>query len=346
MKTMSILRILSFAVLVIVLAESAMPVAHAAKKPAPKKTTKTVVLGTKQLDGNQAKLGVTYTLGKSSPINITLDKIEYTVEPLRFGSDVVSAKSDQKIMVLHYTLHNCMPINRSLGWSTLEITAVDSNDTNWRYATAVAMEATGEPCNMDLKPAQKTRVYTAILVPAKGEIPKLIFQSSDKLVLRYDIRGKALPLPAPIADPSDPTKATALEKVPAQMGTYYPMRELHGRIDSAEFSTEPFRDRAPGKGVRYLIIKGTVKNNLVSKRSMTWGTVTPKLMDSDGGEIHWASDTYYASRDDSINADIEPGSEVHFRWVFEVPDKVQLQSLEIKQTSDGRLFAYDLTQIK
>jgi hypothetical protein len=164
--------------------------------------------------------------------------------------------------------------------------------------------------------------------------------------LRYDIRGKVASLPDPIADPQDPSKATALEKVPAQMGIYYPMRELHAKIDSAEFTMEPFRDRAPGKGLRYLVIRGTVKNNLIVKRSMSWGTFTPKLIDTDGGEIHWSSDTYFASRDDSISAEIEPGNELRFRWVYEVPDKVQPQSLEAKQTSDGRKYVYDLSEIK
>lgn len=303
------------------------------------------VLGTTQLNGDQAQLGVTYTLGKRDPINVTLDKVEYTIEPVKLGKTVVVPKADQKLVVLHYTLHNCNAATRSLRWSTLEINAVDSNDTNWRFVQDVAMESTSERCNMDLKPAQKTKVYTVIAVPAKGEIPKLMFQSSDKLVLRYDIRGKATKLPAPIADPADPTGATALERVPAQMGVYYPIRELHGKIDSAEFSTEPFQDKAPKKGYRYLIIKGTAKNNLVDKRSFTWSTFKPKVVDADGGVIRWGEETYYGSRDEKIRGDIEPGQELRFRWVLDVPENVQLQDVSVVEGS-GRAYVYDLSSVK
>ena len=330
----------------LIVAFVSIPGMSAAKKTAAKKTSPPrIVLGTKQLNGDQAQLGLTYTLGKSNPINVTLDKVEYTVEPVKFGRNIIAPNADQKLMVLHYTLHNCMPSARGLGWGTLKINAVDSNDTNWDYYGDVAMEATSELCRMDLKPAQKTKVYTVIVVPAKGEIPKLMFQSSDKLVLRYDIRGKATKLPTSIADPADSTGATALEKVPAQMGTYYSIRELHGKIDSAEFSVEPFKGKAPKKGFRYLVIKGTAKNNLVDKRGFSWGTLKPKLVDADGGEIRWGGETYYASREEPARGNIELGQELRFRWVFDVPEKVQLQSVSMVE-GNGRTYVYDLSSVK
>lgn len=331
--------------LITVFALSAMPVVSVAKKAAAKKPAKRIVLGTKQLDGSQAKLGVTYTLGKQDPINVTLNKIEYSVEPIRFGSTILVPKSDQKLLVLHYTLHNCKASDRYIGWSAVDINAVDSNDTNWRYIQDVSVETTFETCKVYLKPAQKIKLYTAILVPAKGEIPKLMIQSSDKLVLRYDIRGKASPLPDPIADPADPTKATALERVPAQMGTYYPMGDLHGKIDSVEFSTEPFKEQPPKKGYRYLVIKGSARNNLFEKRGLSWGTFVPKVVDGDGGQIDWGQETYFASRDEGIRSNIEPGQELRFRWVFDVPEKLPLQNISVTE-GNGRAFVYDLSQIK
>lgn len=335
----------------LVVALVSTPGMTAVKKVAAKKVTvkkavpKRIVLGTKQLNGDQAQLGVTYTLGKIDPINVTLDKVEYTVEPVMIGKSIVTPKVGEKLLVLHYTLHNCQPATHTLGWGTLGITAVDANDTNWNYFGDVAIETTSELCRMALKPAQKTKVYTVIVVPAKGEIPKLMLQSSDKLVLRYDIRGKATKLPVSIADPADSTGATALESVPAQMGVYYPLRELHGKIDSVEFSTELFKDKAPRKGFRYLVIKGTAKNNLVDKHGFSWGTIKPKLVDADGGEIQWAGDTYYGSRDEGIRGNIEPGNELHFRWVFDVPQKVQPQSLSVFE-SNGRAYVYDLSSVK
>lgn len=338
-------RIIAITTLALAFASVSTAVIGAVKKTAAKSASKRVVLGTKQLNGDQAQLGVTYTLGKTDPINVTLDKVEYTVEPVRFGDSVIVPNADQKLLVLHYTLHNCNPAPRGLAWNTLEITAVDSNDTNWRFVQDVAMEATCERCNMTLKPAQKTKVYTAILVPAKALIPKLMFQSADRLVLRYDVRGKVVKLPNPIADPADTTGATALEKVPAQMGTYYTYQELQGKIDSVEFSAKSFKDTPPKKGYLYLIVKGTAKNSLINKRGFTWNTFRPKLVDADGAELYWNQDIFYASKDTPIRSDIEPGQEVRFKWVFEAPEEVELQNLSVIEHS-GRAFVYDLSNIK
>lgn len=327
---------------------SVQPVDAAVKKAVKKtvkKAPKRVVLGTQQLKGDQAKIGVAYTLGKRDPLNVTLKKVEYSVEPLRMGNTIISLSANEKFLILHYTLHNPNPRNRGLAWSTFDIQAIDAKDTNWRYVTDVAMEGTGESCNMSLKPAQKTNVYTAIKVPASGEIPKIMFQTSDKLVLRYDIRGKAVGLPAPIADPADATKATALEAVPAEMGVFYPLRELHCKIESAAYSTEQFNNRPPRKGERYLIVTGTMKNNLFQKRSVSWNTIKPEFTDVDGGSIRAGDETYYASRDEGIRAEIEPGKEIRFRWVVQVPEKVAVKTMAVSQ-NNGRKFVYDLSQIQ
>ena len=336
------LRIVATVVLATAFVLTALPAMSAVKKKAP---AKRIVLGTKQLNGDQAELGLTYTLGKTAPLNVTLNSAEYSVEPIRYGKNYIVPKADEKLLVLHYTLHNPNPRDFGLRWSTFNINAVDSKDTNWRYNTSVGMEATNEMCNMSLKPGQKTKVYTAITVPAKGEIPKVMFESGDRLVLRYDFRGKAKPLPAPIADPSDASGATALEKAPAQMGIFYRTRLLRTKLDSVAFTTEPVKGRAPKAGTRYLTIIGTMKNETVNNFGVAWSTIKPRLLDADGAEIRWDGNTFYASRDDNVNTTLEPGQELRFRHVFTVPEKVGLGSIAWTENG-GRAFVYDLTQVK
>lgn len=319
--------------------------AVAATKPKPKPKPKPVVLGTKQLGGeDNAKIGVTYTLGKKDPINVRLDSVHYSVEPVAFGNALTVPRRDQKLMILNYTLHNPNPRDRGLAWSTINIFAVDLDDTNWRFVQNVGMKDSGKTCNMKLKPGQKTEVYTAILVPAKGQIPKIVFESWDKLVLRYQVAGKVKPLPAPIADPSDETGATALEKVPAQMGTFYTTRIISAKIDKAEFFSGQIKNRSARKGERFLVINGVIKNTTANPTRLAWSTVQPKLMDSDGGVIRWNGDLLYASRDDTLNSEMEPGQEVRFRWFFEVPEAAGLDKLSI--TEGGRDFVYDLSGVK
>lgn len=307
-----------------------------------KKGVKRVVLGTAQLNGDQAVLGATYTLGKASPINVTLKSVEYTVEPVRLGNDVVIVNEAEKLMVLHYTLHNPNKSDFGLAWNTLNIFAVDSKDTNWRYCQCVAMEDTGETCNMRLKPGQKTAVYAVIKVPAGGALPKLVMESRDRLVLRYDLNGKVKPLPAPIADPADSTGATALAEVPAQMGTYYPFNVLHAKLDSVALSSDAIKGRAPAKGSRYFVIIASIKNNTPGNFGFRWNTLSLKLFDQDGAEIKGNSEVLFPSRDETINQNIEPGKELRARYYFQVPSNCSLKSLVIRQ-SGGRKYAYDVS---
>jgi hypothetical protein len=314
-------------------------------------------LGTTQLKGanDHPLFGHTYTLGKTNPINITVDSAEYTVDQRHIGNEMYLTNADEKYLVVHYTLHNPNKSDFGLAWSTLEILGVDANDKNWRFCTAVGIEGTGENCNMSLKPGQKTHLYTLISVPAKGAMPKLMIQSRDKLVLRYDLLEKdkngnyvnpVKPLPAPIADPSDPTGATALAPVPSQIGEYYPLRDFDAKVESMTFSDAAIQGRAPKKGYRYLVAIVMAKNGCVGNRDFAWSTIAPKVVDQDGGDIRWNGAALYASRDDNVHGTVGPDQEIRVRYFFEVPANVGLKSFSIQQSSTGRPFAYDLAGLK
>ena len=145
-----------------------------AKKPAAKATVKKpagkpaarpsgpIVLGTTQLPGDFGKFGTTYTIGKRDPINFTLNRAEYRSDRFIIGSSIWGTKAEEKVLVLHYTLHNPSPREQGIGWSTLRFTAVDSQDTNHEYIQNTVRTGTSkESLNMRLKPAQKVDVTTA-----------------------------------------------------------------------------------------------------------------------------------------------------------------------------------------
>lgn len=313
--------------------------------------------GTTQLKGanDNPMFGYTYTLGKTAPINITVDGAEYTVDQLSIGNVTHTTNADEKLLVLHYTLHNPNPRDYQLSWGTLEIFGVDAQDQNWRYAATVGVEGTGEACQMTLKPGQKTRVYTFIKMPAKGALPKLVIQSRDRLVLRYDLTkkdakgnlvNKVKPLPSPIADPADETGGTALETVPGEIGAYYPLKPLDAKLDSVAFSDAPISGRSPKSGQRYLVAIVTARNGSVSDMDFVWSTIGPKLFDQDGGEIGWNGTALYASRDENVRGKVAPGQELRVRYYFPVPTSLTLKSLTLQQTTTGRVYAYDLTHLK
>lgn len=352
MKTLTT-RLLAAGSVLLLLASTASFAAKTPVKNSKNKATK----GTTQLksNNNDPKFGETFTLGKTAPINITIDSAEYTVDQRHIGNEMYLTNADQKYLVVHYTLHNPNPNDYGLAWGTLEILGVDANDKNWRFVGAVGIEGTGENCNMSLKPGQKTHLYTLISVPAKGAIPKLMIQSRDKLVLRYDLLEKdkngnyvnpVKPLPAPIADPADPTGATALAPVPSQIGEYYPLRDFDAKVESMTFSDAPIQGRAPKRGHRYLVAIVMAKNGCVGNRDFAWSTIAPKVADQDNGDVRWNGTTLYASRDDNARGTVGPDQEIRVRYYFEVPVNLPLKSFSIQQSSTGRPFEYDLSGLK
>lgn len=316
----------------------------AVKKPV-KKPPVRIIKGTTQLKGeDKALIGETYTLGKVNPINITVKSLEYTVKPVRLGNSVITVYKEEKLLVMHYTLHNPNKADFGIGWSTLNFIAVDSSNTNWRYNTAVAMEDTGANCNMTLKPGQKTNLYILFKVPAKGEIPKIVIEK-DRLVLRYDIKGKVKSLPSPIADPSDPSGATALTEVPAKMNEYLPLLDFTINLENVAFTSNAIKDRLPKKGYRYLVATIKAKNDTPFKIGYAWSTIKPELLDIDDMPISWNSSPLRANSDEGISMNIEPGKEIGVRFYFEVPEKVSVKSINFRQGADGRRIVYDISSV-
>ncbi|HVK06067.1 MAG TPA: hypothetical protein VM490_21535 [Armatimonadaceae bacterium] len=305
-------------------------------KPAPAKGGP-IVLGTTQLPGDFGKLGQTYTVGKDTPINFTLKSAEYTTA--RFNADEYSSipGKSQKLLVLHYTVHNPLPREQRYYWADLKFTAVDSKDVNHEFTQSVTREGTTERVEVTLKPAQKLEVQTAILVPAAGVVPKLIVSRDDgSPVVRYDLRGKVKPLPAPIADPADPTGATVRKAIPAEANTYYPLGEFDVQFESAAYTTEELRGQSAGDGNRYLTATFRIKNATNTPKRYYWATFTPELRDADGEKVEYPQTLLKATRPEvAEGGDVAPGEEVRFRFFFVLPEKVAGKTLTLTEDAGG-----------
>jgi len=197
--------------------------AKTAKKPGPAPAPG--VKGTVQMAGDNGKMSVTYTIGKGDEaINFALLRAEFTTTRLCLTDKTVCPTADGKLLVLHFTIQNPNAKETFFNWATLKFTAVDSENANRESLGYAGKEGSGDVHSASLKPAQKIEVWNAFDLPAKLSVPKLIVQhGEDQPVLRLyfgpkDIKG----LPAPLADPADPTGATARSEVPAGVNTYYP----------------------------------------------------------------------------------------------------------------------------
>lgn len=304
-------------------------------------------VATTQLTGvDDAKIGTRYTLGKANPINITVDSIEYTAAPVVLGANLVLPKAEEKLMVVRYAIDNPSKRDLTVMWHTAKFTVVDKDDKNWQYVNNVARAPKGETGATVIKPAQKTSFYVVVIVPAKGELAKLIVESSDKQVLRYQLKGKVKPIPAPIADPADKSGATALTDVPGKIGEFYPLGNYSVKLESAALGDAAINGKAPKANHRFLTIILTARNDSPAKQNMMWHAFVPKLTDTDGLEVKWNGTLLLASRDQPIGAQtIEPKQEVKIRYFYEVPNDLKLKSFSICEKA-GRRFVYDASSVK
>jgi hypothetical protein len=311
-----------------------------------------IVLGTTQMPGDFGQLGQTYTIGQREPINFTLKSAEYVVTPFVVENNTWVPKADEKLLLLRYTVHNPILQEQGYDWYNLRFTAVDAKDTNHDFIQAIAREGTTEKLSIRLKPAQKVDVVAAIVVPAEGVVPKLIVEREKGApVIRYDLRGKVKGLPANIADPADPTGATALKVAPAQPGGFNPLGVFDTRLDEVAYTTEPLAKQAPPAGKRYFTAVLTIKNRTAREQTYTWSDFIPVLKDSDGEKVEYTQALLKASRDEKADGSLAPGEEARIRFFFPLPQNVTGKTLllaEGKQVhrSAARVFAFDLAAAK
>ncbi len=317
------------------------------KKPAPKKaptqpsTTNKATLGTTQLKGSEPKFGETWTLGKTNPWNVTLKSAEYSVDQFQYGDQTQWPKADEKFLILHYTIHNPQPRECLMRSDTFRFTVVDPSDNDWQGKSWVVEEQTGVAMGHRLKPAQKMQVCTAIPVPASGVMPKLMWEGSDKLVLRYDLREGVKGLPAPFADPNDKTGATALENVPAQPGVYYPMGWWDVKLDGAALVTEEIKNAKPPKGSQWIAVTLTAKNISHRNQLLRGDSFVLELRDQDSITLRRHYYMYFGSRWSNEGPRIDPGQEMVFRCLFPVEADQKLKSFTMRFSPQDRAFTFD-----
>lgn len=321
-----------------------------AKKPAAKpKTTSTTphyVQGTTQLKGEYADFGTTYTLGKESPLNITIKSAEYSVEPVKIGEMFYVPTAEEKLLILHMVYHNPRQSEYFVRWDTFSFTVVDPQSQNHDGLKDLGMEKDKQTCSMSLKPAQKIDVYGVMMVPAKGEMPKLIIKSSDELVLRYNLKDKVKGLQALCADPQDKTGATALSTINGQLGTYYQLGEFSMKVDSAEYNTKTQMGEIElGDDEKFLVVQMGIKNISTSKQFLRWDSISTKVIDTDGVEVSDCRDMLQKSKDRSFSTDVEPGQELTVRCIYVVPTDTDIKTLSAK-LGEGRTFNFDISGVK
>lgn len=288
------------------------------KAKAPTVKTKTqvappvrVVKGTTQLAGDNAQFGVTYTLGASNPINVSVSSIEYTLGPVIFAETTYTAEAGKKLMLVHFSLQNPNSTDWFVGANQLTVTAVDSKNGNSEQILHWAIEETSDNADMQLKPGQRVNLKLLISVPDSDDIPKLMFICDDRTVLRYNTAGKVKALPARVADPKDPKGYTPYDVIPSKIGgEFIPMRSFAIRVDKVGLNPETAEN-----GPKY-VVTATLLNQTKADEILYGAMFTCTLNDTDGGQLNYDTVLWAASADRNLETTVKAGQQITVRLPF------------------------------
>lgn len=304
--------------------------------------------GNGQLDGNRSKLGQTSTLGKRSPLNVTLRSAAYSIRPFSVGLTTVVPEAGEKLLVLRYSIQNPQKSDVPYYWGSVRFTAVDPQDRNHTLNFNVAREGTTDALQVTLKPAQKIDAVAVLKVPANLPIHKLLVERGEEnttSILRYDLKGNVAALPAPFAEPSDPSGATARDVIPASVRTFYPAPSLDLNVESIALTTQAIAGRTPASGQQFLLITVLVKNTLNRPLDFYWGTLRSEVRGADERVFTWNNQVLGASTDEAVQAQLKPGETRRMRYFYEVPRNEPLTTLSFKE-GNGRTYRFSLTGVK
>jgi hypothetical protein len=326
------------------------PVFAQGKKPAAKPPTKTGVKSATQMAGDNGQIGQNYMIGgKGDELVFTLTGAEYIVSRVQVGvdnPDQAIPKGDEKVLLLRYSVQNPQKSDIDFNRESFVITAVDAKDIN-HVASFVGRQGTNEPVGLQLKPAQKLDVFTAITVPATGPVPKLIIQrGSGTPVLRYDLKGKVKPLAAPFADPKDASGATARPEVTGAIGTFYPIQSFDARLDGTGYTTGPIEGQEVEEGKRFFTATITLKNPTISPLEYAAGALKAELILASGEKVEVSATLLRANRDEPASGTLKTGETVTVRLFAQIPTSDNPKTLRLQETEESRIYVFDVAGSK
>lgn len=360
---MTLQKKLTFCLLVACAAAFAAPAARAAGNE---------VKGQGQLVGQNGQFGVVYSLQQG--FNFTILSARYDVVPFPALNGAITAKTDEKLLIIDIAIKNVQPADNFFGTDDL-FTAVDSQGGLYQHR-AVSLDSKGSAVtDLTLRPGQgfgqpelKDPLRVAFSIPAKSSIVKFMVNQgrvgrNDEKVIRYYVAGATkaeageagdpknmiTSLPDTVRDTSDASGAIALDEGKGTLGAYLPSGGFALRLDSFAYSTEAILDgNAPEEGKRYAVATVTAKSLVDDTLTMfeVEGGDDPlySMTDADG-ERTKPTDYRKAKRDEVPEKEFKKGDEYTFRVIFTLPTDATAKKLVLGAGMACK-WAYDVSGVK
>lgn len=283
--------------------------AQGGKKPAPKpqppaKPTPGTI-GTKQMEGSEGQVGVTYSLKTNEALdpqfNLTITSVSYTTGGYRIADKVLAPGRGQKYLVIRYTCQNPNKTDIDIPadfQSTNLFQAVGNDNKTYTpegdFRTSFLDNpslAPGKPyaqADLKLKPGQKSEmVFALIPIPSEVIVPKLIIKrgrvGTNEQVMRFDLRDKVKAEYGAFANTATPL--VPRDDMPGTLGTAYPLASLEISISDMKREAGPLMaDITADDGKEFITGTVALKNIAPANRTL-WSDYAPKVtVVTDDGE--------------------------------------------------------------
>lgn len=312
-----------------------------APAPATPPATNLANWGVPQLPGENGQFGAVYKMGKEGQMYyFRLNSAEYTTSQVTIGDRLFWPKADEKLLLLRFSVQNPNKVDTFVRYDFMKMMVVDAMNVNHEGTNGWGDAENKQDVAITLKPSQRIDCYTFIRVPAKGIIPKLIVQK-DPSLLRYDLHDVVKTLEAPVVDPNDAAKATALEEVPALTGVSYPCGAFNITVQKFETVKDALVS-APKNGGTFLVATLLIKNMDPKDRLLRADFLKPELLSADGEVLRYGG-MLFATANRPVAQDLKAGQEMAVRLFFEVPKGVTPKTVTIKEYQ-SRGYRYDIPQ--
>ncbi|MAY93893.1 hypothetical protein [Haliea sp.] len=292
-------------------------------------------------------LGSAYPMGGSSSLRFTLTRAQYVLG----WTDHVATKSgaagsDEKMLTIFFTVENAGRDELRFRDSTLEFLAIDEQglvhersapmEIRTARFTAAAAAADHKFSETLLRPGEPLALYTAILVPKRLRITRLLVRDNNA-ELTFPLTGVIETLPSAFQDGHP---EVVREEFEVGAGQFLPGPSFDIRIDGSEVTDDPARvgrKSAPGSE-RWALIRMTVRNRAERDQVFSQGSFRETRIVDTAGEWHEPRLILRATAPEKNRPRIEPTQTGEFILAFRLPEESVPKHLRLQVTgTDGNL---------
>lgn len=293
-----------------------------------------------------AEIGSAYDIGPDPALRFTLDRAVYALgwtdhEPTASGM----AGADEKMLVLFFTVENVGSEDVRFRHNTLEFQAIDEQGLVHERDAALPVRAArlttaADPATRDadgtlLRPGEPLALYTAVLVPKRLRIPRLVVGTSraGNNEIDYVFDGRVEPLPAAYHDGHP---EIVREEVEAGPGQFLAAPSFDIQVDGIETTTDPARvGRRPGAAQNWALVRMTVRNRADGPQNLSAGSFRETRLVDTAGELHAPQLVLHEARPERARPRIEAGATGSFVVAFPLPEGASPEALRLEVSGAG-----------